>query len=350
MKGLVKVLVFAIIYLVSAFTILVVSFHIQQQQQQTETTTGKIDSSFLSASASDRNGQQSIKAEEEEGSCSNPAPPSSSSTMTSEDKVANEDSKNLQPWLDRWESNRIGFHLKDVNPIVAKFWNSHIITPLATTTAAAPTRETIRCFVPLCGKTIDMVYMIENAPTSLNDGAATTVPVHVYGVDGIRKSLQEFCTEQPQLKIVEDAASLGYERFNGHSISLLKGDFFDFGPSAVDGTQFDAMFDRGSLVAIDPSMRGKYLGVIGNCIAPGGRILLVTLERRSADNPEATKKGPPFSISEAMVREMYGALDWVDTITMISSEDTLVDNPSNQERYSDLDSMWEHAFVIEAKK
>lgn len=39
------------------------------------------------------------------------------------------------------------------------------------------------------------------------------------------------------------------------------------------------MWDRGSLVAIDPSLRAKYASVLLSALAPGGQILLVAFER-----------------------------------------------------------------------
>lgn len=153
---------------------------------------------------------------------------------------------------------------------------------------------------------------------------------HVVGVDGIRSALEEFVKEQPALEI-QPMANSGwdsFERFQGKKITLLKGDYFELDETSAGG-RFGAMLDRGSLVAIEPTMREKYIHVMGKLIAPGGKILLICLERQGT-NEEAVKKGPPFSIPEALVRSLFESQEWVDTCsktkigTSVSSSSTLL--------------------------
>mmetsp|Transcript_52625 Transcript_52625/g.79862 ORF Transcript_52625/g.79862 Transcript_52625/m.79862 type:complete len:315 (-) Transcript_52625:86-1030(-) len=281
----------------------------------------------------------------------------SSKSKEGDGKVADEDSENLKPWLDRWDSNRIGFHLDDVNPWLVKHIDKLLskkdttcsnTDTTTTTTTPTSTTTTTRVFVPLCGKTVDMAYLVQQLlAADSDDGSAP----QVVGVDGIRKALSEFVDEQPDLKISKTTTTTadGYETFSGPNITLLRGDFFALTEAAAGG-KFDAMFDRGSLVAIDPKMRQAYLDIIGKLMAPGGKILLVSVERRGTDL-EAVKKGPPFSISEGDVREMYEGLDWVESVTLLDAKDEFEDDPKARERsnFQGLDQLMQLTFLIQAK-
>ena len=63
-----------------------------------------------------------------------------------------------------------------------------------------------------------------------------------------------------------------------------------------------AAFDRGSLVAVRPADREAYASVVGALMAPGGRVLLVTVEHAGL---EGGRPGPPFSVSPAQVRALF---------------------------------------------
>ena len=202
--------------------------------------------------------------------------------------------------------------------------------------AAVATCSSARVFVPLCGKTVDMAYLV---PFSSE----------VVGVEGIETALEEFAKEQPDLKIEKqpDDSKDGYMRYSGEKIQLLKGDFFALTPEVTKGN-FDAIFDRAAMVAIDPKMRDAYIEVIGKLMAPKGRILLAALDRRSKDEA-ATKKGPPFSIPEATVRQIFEGLDWVESVSTLEETDQLVEKPEDKERYADLDQLMQVVYLIQAK-
>ena len=74
---------------------------------------------------------------------------------------------------------------------------------------------------------------------------------------------------------------------------------------------------------------------------------MVVLERRGSE--EAMKKGPPFSIPEDTVRDLYEGLEWVESITVLGQEDQLIRNPEDKERYADLDELLETVYLIQAK-
>ena len=52
-------------------------------------------------------------------------------------------------WHDRWEKDLTGFHLDEVNPYLKEKWS------VLNLKAAA------RVFVPLCGKSLDLIWLAE---------------------------------------------------------------------------------------------------------------------------------------------------------------------------------------------
>jgi thiopurine S-methyltransferase len=169
----------------------------------------------------------------------------------------------------------------------------------------------------------------------------------VVGVEGIQTALEDFAKEQPELKVENKGCQDGFERFEGNKISLLRGDYFDLDSTKTNGT-FGAIYDRASMVAIQPDLRKSYVDVLGKLIAPQGKILLLALDRRSTSE-EARKKGPPFSIPEETVRELYEGLDWVESVTLLEQSDQLEKKPEDRERYPDLDQLLELVYMIQAK-
>ena len=54
----------------------------------------------------------------------------------------------------------------------------------------------------------------------------------------------------------------------------------------------DAVWDRGALVAIEPSLRGRYASLVAERMAPGARMLVVAVSY----DPEAGVKARVFLV------------------------------------------------------
>lgn len=168
----------------------------------------------------------------------------------------------------------------------------------------------------------------------------------VIGVEGIQLALEEFADEHPDLKVKQTSTRDGYVRFEGDGITLLKGDYFALDATKIGG-KVDAIWDRASMVAIPPSLRENYVDVLGKVITPGGRILLVSLERQGEE--EATKRGPPFSMADKVVRGYFERQDWVESMALIQQTDQLEKNPEDRKRYEGLDKLLENVYLITVK-
>ncbi len=172
-------------------------------------------------------------------------------------------------WLERWELEQTGFHQNETNPYLQQY-GRHL-------TGAG------RVFVPLCGKSLDMLWLAKQ-------GAG------VLGVELSPIAVQSFFEENSL--IANSARSGKFDRFDADDIRILCGDFFDLGK--VDLANVSAVYDRASMVALPPEMRELYVRHLVNILPPATKILLVTF-----DYPQAEMAGPPFAVSVAEVEALY---------------------------------------------
>lgn len=265
----------------------------------------------------------------------------SSATAAGKSGPREEASEALSPWSKRWAESQTGWHEKDVNHVLLKH-GSFIIPDLPSEEKDDETciKDKVRIFVPLCGKSLDLAFLASQKAVS-----------EVVGVEGVRKALEEFAAENPTLGIKpEESVGGPYEKFVGKHITLLKGDYFDFDEVSAGG-KFDAVWDRASLVAIQPDVRENYVRVMGGIMKPGGTVLLAVLDRR-AGTQEAKLSGPPFSVDEKEVRRLFENSDWVESVTKVAEFDEFELRPDRAEmwRGQGLKEMYELCFVIKAKK
>ncbi|MDF1609010.1 thiopurine S-methyltransferase [Hoeflea sp. YIM 152468] len=173
-------------------------------------------------------------------------------------------------WHGRWESGRIGFHESEPNPL------------LLTHFPALCVPENGRVFIPLCGKTLDIGWLLSKG----------------YRVAGVE--LSELAIRQlfEQLGVEPEISDLGnLKRYSADRIDIFVGDVFDLGQAALGPV--DAVFDRAAFVALPQSMRADYAPHIAD-ISANAPQLLVTFEY-----DQSRLDGPPFAIPGDEVTMRY---------------------------------------------
>lgn len=175
-------------------------------------------------------------------------------------------------WHQRWAENQIGFHRDSVHPMLMRYWSTLCPMP----------DETV--LVPLCGKSIDLNWLAEKHE-------------HVIGVELSDIAVRAFFSENLYTPQVHRAPS-GHTHYCFDELELISGDFFTarLSPTSL-------IYDRAALVAMPPSMRDQYVHRVRDLLAPGGRLLLITLFYPQADD------NPPFSIDTSIVEEALSGLD-----------------------------------------
>lgn len=178
---------------------------------------------------------------------------------------------NREFWLDTWEKNEIGFHRAEVNPRLLQ--HGHVLRAEAGG----------RVFVPLCGKSLDLVHLAERG-------------FEVVGVELSELAVRDFFAEHALTPEVEPLAQL--VRFRAGPYTLYCGDLFALSPALLG--EVSAYYDRAALVALPPALRQRYAAHIKTLVARA-RGLLVSFEY-----PAAEMNGPPFSVEEPEVRALFG--------------------------------------------
>jgi len=175
-------------------------------------------------------------------------------------------------WLARWGEQQIGFHQMDVNPWLRRCWHELALPP------GSPV------FVPLCGKSLDMVWLAEQGHP-------------VVGVELAEEAVRAFFHERGRHCRAERERHL--QRYAGGDFTLYCGDFMDLTTPHLQGVK--AVYDRAALIALPPRMRGHYVDHLLRIIRERSRILLLTLEY-----DQSLVAGPPHCVEESEVRALYG--------------------------------------------
>ena len=210
-------------------------------------------------------------------------------------------------WHERWQLNQIGFHNESINQHLQAFW------PKLNVAAQG------RVFVPLCGKSRDMLWLSGQG-------------YEVVGVELSPLAVQAFFAENNMAPSVTQSA--GFTLSELDSLRLFCGDFFQFTQDQLGDV--DVVWDRASLVAFPLAMRADYAMHLRSLLKPGSEILLVAF-----DYPQHEMQGPPFSVQKTEVEELYS--QWCD-IEWLFAEDILAREPHFRER--GLSIMQEHIYRL----
>ncbi|WP_201510221.1 thiopurine S-methyltransferase [Psychrobacter alimentarius] len=186
---------------------------------------------------------------------------------------------NPEFWQKRWQEKRIGFNQSKVNPLLIKYWSELNLTAGS------------RIFVPLCGKSIDMVWLAAQG-------------YDVVGVELVESAVQAFFNEQniepTVFQHIENSNVACYQgKLLGQNVELWVADIFDL--TAEDIGKIDAVYDKAALIALPVDMRFDYSEQIRK-MSGNGPQFLITL-----DYDQNKKNGPPFSVSSEQVQQYYSS-------------------------------------------
>ena len=214
----------------------------------------------------------------------------------------------MKIWESRWQEDRIGFHLKEVNPYLIKFSDQLLF------------QNPDRVFVPLCGKTLDLCWLTKKTKK-------------VIGIELVKKAVQDFFAESHIAYLVQQEDT--FQKFTSKSIDIYLGDFFKLKPE--DTPSFKAIYDRASIIALEELDRRKYVDHLISFLDPAGRILLITLEYN-----QNQMKGPPYSVSGEEIESLFSPFG---SLKLLETCDVLDD----RFRQKGLTHLLEHVFLIEKK-
>lgn len=199
-------------------------------------------------------------------------------------------SENKQFWEQAWADGRTRFHRPDPNAGLVKY-------------ASTIFDSGDRVLVPLCGKSVDMLWLSERG----------------YGVSGVEVAklpIDEFISENN----LEGSWSDHSYQVKAQRITIYHQDFFNH-----DG-RYEAIYDRACLVALSAPLRARMAERYKALLKPKGKILLITLKHPTSD-------GPPYSISDEEIDSLF-AKDF--SIELLEVADVPVDSRTIEIRKLEL--------------
>ena len=183
------------------------------------------------------------------------------------------DAKCREFWLQRWEENNIGWHHQEFNSHLIGFWRR----------TAVPSGRLV--LVPLCGKSRDMVWLAERG-------------YRVLGVELSPLAVEAFFREQDLIPEIREQGP--FQLWQAGPYQILCGDIFKL--QQTDIPDVAGVYDRASLVALDPAQRKSYARLMSSILPSECPVLLVAM-----DYPQQEMSGPPYCVAPAEVQELFSS-------------------------------------------
>ncbi len=175
-------------------------------------------------------------------------------------------------WVTRWKENNIGFNQENAHAFLKKFF------PTLTK------KERQNTFVPLCGKSVDMLWLASQGVKVLGVELSDIACIDFFKENKIHYTLKE--------------TSL-FSHYKNEQVELLCGDYFNLTSEHLK--DISLVYDRAALIALPKDMRRRYATHMINNLPNNTIIFLITTEYVSEDII-----GPPFSVSEEEVDSLFG--------------------------------------------
>jgi thiopurine S-methyltransferase len=174
-------------------------------------------------------------------------------------------------WRQRWERGEIGFHLGEPNPLLTTYFHELRL------------RQGDRVFLPLCGKTRDVHWLLSRG-------------FRVAGSELSKIAVEQLLSELGVAPVITEDGEIS--RYSADNIDIFLGDIFDLSSSALGGV--DAIYDRAALVALPETVRGRYAAHLMEIADRAPQLLI------SISYDQSLCDGPPFSVSDEEVARRYG--------------------------------------------
>ncbi|KAF2368227.1 TPMT family [Trinorchestia longiramus] len=205
---------------------------------------------------------------------------------------SNDSYRSIEFWNKRWNAEKTEWQVSDFHPCLTKYASKMLLGPDK------------RVFVPLCGKTLDMLWLYKEGH-------------RVVGVEGVEQVVVDYGKEHRlDFKITTTDYGKVYKTPDGR-LQIIVCNLFDLSSSKIG--QFDAIWDRASIIAISVCDREKYMKVMKDLLVSEFRYLVVTVDY----TPTPEFSGPPSSITP---KEMVDFLSDVDYQVLESTDGSVMNN------------------------
>jgi thiopurine S-methyltransferase len=161
-------------------------------------------------------------------------------------------------WRLSWKHKETPFHQKSTNPHLQAFWPQLTLAPASVV------------FVPLCGKSLDLVWLSHQG-------------YRVLGLELSSIAVRSFFRENHLHPTRSEHGR--FVRWQHGNIVILCGDLFDLLPA--DLADIDMVYDRAALTALPEAIRIRYAAHLQRTLPIASRIFLLTTEDMEDGDPPA---------------------------------------------------------------
>jgi thiopurine S-methyltransferase len=171
-------------------------------------------------------------------------------------------------WQQCWREQQTDFHQHEVNRLLIRFWHGQNL-------AAGS-----RVFVPLCGKSLDMIWLAHQGH-------------EVIGLELSPVAVRDFFREN-RLQASRSKAGK-FTLWQSGKISILCGDYFSV--HETDLGKVDAVYDRAALTALPEDIRREYVAHLKRIIPASCKVFLLTVEDAEENETRETALGASAEIT-----------------------------------------------------
>jgi thiopurine S-methyltransferase len=173
-------------------------------------------------------------------------------------------------WHNRWQTNQTGWHESTVNPLLIAHFPSLNLPPDK------------RVFVPLCGKSFDLGWLLSQGYTVAGAELSELAVTQLFAELGVEPTRSEVGK---------------HKHFRGGKIDIFVGDIFDLSSEVLGPV--DAVYDRAALVALPETMRVRYTAHLKTITAFAPQLVI------GYEYDQTMAPGPPFSITPDELHRHY---------------------------------------------
>lgn len=173
-------------------------------------------------------------------------------------------------WHNRWQTNQTGWHERAVNPLLVTHFPSLNAPPGG------------RVFVPLCGKSLDLGWLLSRGYAVAGAELSELAVTQLFADLGVEAHISELGT---------------HKLFRGEKIDIFVGDLFDLSRDILGPV--DAVYDRAALVALPEATRVTYSAHLKALTTLAPQLVI------GYEYDQAAVAGPPFSVTPAELHRHY---------------------------------------------
>lgn len=175
-----------------------------------------------------------------------------------------------QFWHNKWQNRELGFHNEHPHPLLVEHVKQLNLAPNS------------RIFVPLCGKSIDIVWLADQGHKVI--GAELSVI-----------AVAEFFEALGQTPKLETCGEL--QKYSAGSITIFQGDIFKLKAEQLGA--IDVVYDRAAFIALPDTMRQSYSTHLIELTRHAKQLLI------SIEYDQTQMDGPPFSLPKTKIEDHY---------------------------------------------